>query len=268
MPDFPSTAQPEGALIVNADDWGRNRRTTQPILDCLRKGSVSAVSAMVFMEDSERAAAVARESKVDAGLHLNLTAAFSGAAVPQPLADRQGRIASYLLRHRLARVLFHPALVNCFEYVVQAQLDEYERLYGRMPERIDGHHHMHLCANVLFGGLLPPGTVVRRNFSFQAGEKSRWNRYYRGMIDRNLSRRYRLVDFLFSLAPLEPSDRLQRILAVARNRSVELETHPVNSAEYEFLMKGEFERRLGDLTIASRFSLPTNLTSPIREYLK
>ncbi|HUO24543.1 MAG TPA: ChbG/HpnK family deacetylase [Candidatus Aquilonibacter sp.] len=248
-------ARPEGALIVNADDWGRNRQTTQPILDCLRKGSVSAVSAMVFMEDSERAAAVARESKVDAGLHLNLTAAFSGAAVPQALADRQGRIASYLLRHRLARVWFHPTLGGCFEYVVRAQLEEYERLYGHSPQRIDGHHHMHLCANVLVARLLPPETVARRNFSFQAGEKSWWNRYYRGMIDRNLARRHRLVDFLFSLAPLEPASRLQHIFASARHQSVELETHPVNPAEYEFLMQGEFERRLGDLHVASGFAL-------------
>jgi hypothetical protein len=34
---------------------------------------------------------------------------------------------------------------------------------------------MHLCANVLWQGLLPAGTLVRRNFSFHPGEKSRWN---------------------------------------------------------------------------------------------
>ena len=35
------------------------------------------VSAMVFMEDSERAASIARADAIDAGLHLNFTTAFS-----------------------------------------------------------------------------------------------------------------------------------------------------------------------------------------------
>ena len=60
-------------------------------------------------------------------------------------------------------------LAGTFRDVVAAEIDEYRRLYGTEPQRIDGHHHMHLCANVLQGGLLPAGTVVRRNFSVSAG---------------------------------------------------------------------------------------------------
>lgn len=71
------TSEPAGALIVNADDWGRDRETTDRTLFCLREGAVSSASAMVFMEDSERAAALAKEHGVDAGLHLNLTAPLS-----------------------------------------------------------------------------------------------------------------------------------------------------------------------------------------------
>src|SRR5208337_4418972 len=62
-----------GVLIVNADDWGRDRETTERILQCVRCESVSSVSAMVFMEDSERAAVIAQETGIDGGLHLNLT---------------------------------------------------------------------------------------------------------------------------------------------------------------------------------------------------
>src|SRR5204863_4002166 len=65
-----------GRLIVNADDWGRDTHTTACILDCITRGTVTAVSAMVFMEDSERAAAEARQHSVDAGLHLNFTTPF------------------------------------------------------------------------------------------------------------------------------------------------------------------------------------------------
>jgi hypothetical protein len=209
---------------------------------------------MVFMEDSERAATLALERGIDAGLHLNFTTAFSAQSCPPSLARHQQAIANRLLPHRLAQVLFYPGLMSSFEYVVQAQIEEYCRLYGASPERVDGHHHMHLCANVLWGKLLPAGTVVRRNFSFQPGEKGLGNRLYRKVVDRTLAARHRLVDFLFSLPPLEPGSRLQRISSMARKSVVELETHPVNPEEYRFLMEGEFFRQLGDIPVARRFA--------------
>src|SRR5207245_11014290 len=159
------------------------------------------------------------------------------------LAEYQRKLANYLRRHPLARVIFHPGLVASFEYAVAAQRDEFRRLYGVEPKRLDGHHHMHLCANVFFGGLLPPETLVRRNFSFQAGEKSLWNRLYRRFVDGMLARRHRLVDFFFSLAPLEPPVRLQRIFSLAREFVVEVETHPVHQEEYRFLTGGEISGR-------------------------
>ena len=38
-------------LIVNADDWGLDRQTTDRTLECCLPGAVSSVSAVVFMED-------------------------------------------------------------------------------------------------------------------------------------------------------------------------------------------------------------------------
>jgi hypothetical protein len=140
---------------------------------------------------------------------------------------------------------------------VVAQVEEFRRLYGVSPERVDGHHHMHLCANVLLAGLLPAGTIARRNFSFQAGEKSWGNRLYRSLLDRILARRHRLTDFFFPLPPLEPVERLQRIFSLARTRVVELETHPVNPAEYAFL-NGGMCAAFGELPIATGFVLGTN----------
>jgi predicted glycoside hydrolase/deacetylase ChbG (UPF0249 family) len=236
----PNDAVRAGVLIVNADDWGRDRENTDRTLDCVVRGAVSAVSAMVFMEDSERAAAIALEKRVDAGLHLNFTTQFSGTGVPAELIDHQARLARYLRGARLSQIFFHPGLTRSFAYVVSAQLDEYSRLFGTAPKRLDGHHHMHLCANVLYGNLLPAGSVVRRNFSFQAGEKSYANRVYRRMIDRKLARKHSLIQYFYSLPPLEPRSRLQRIFALAKDFSVEVETHPVVREEYDFLLSEEF----------------------------
>lgn len=238
-----------GLLIINGDDWGRDKETTDRMFECVLYGTVSSVSAMVFMEDSERAAAMAQQSGINAGLHLNFTTPLSAPNCPVPLAERQREVAAYLRRHRLARIVFHPGLARPFEYVVAAQLDEFRRLYGAEPERIDGHHHMHLCANVLLGGLLPPGTRVRRNFSFQPGEKNFFNRFYRNVVDRMLARRHGLVDYFFSLQPLHPSGRLQNIFSLADAFTVEVETHPVHPKEYSFLMGEELSRLIANVRL-------------------
>jgi predicted glycoside hydrolase/deacetylase ChbG (UPF0249 family) len=245
-----------GLLIVNADDWGRTTETTDRIAECVRQGTVTSVSAMVFMEDSERAAAMARARGIEAGLHLNLTTPLSGAKRPGRLLEHQQALAQCLRRHRLAQVLFHPRLVGSFEYVVAAQLDEFRRLYGAQADRVDGHHHMHLCANVLLQRLLPAGTLVRRNFSFQASEKSAWNRWYRRLIDGVLARRHRVVDFFFALSPLEPWSRLQSIFALAGRFSVEIETHPIEPDEYRFLTDGEMWARTRDVRILPPSAVP------------
>ena len=252
---------PPGRLIVNADDWGYDIETTGKILACAMEGAVSSVSAMVFMEDSVRAAAVARERGIDAGLHINLTAMFSAPGCSTMLMAHQEKVSRYLRWHRLAQVVFHPGLVNSFKYVVAAQVDEFERLYGAAPDRLDGHHHMHLCANVLLQGLLPPNTIVRRNFSFEAGEKSLWNRLYRRLVDRMLARRHRLTDYFFSLAPLQPESRLQRILSLSLQYVVEVEVHPINKDEYQFLTEGGVGHLAGDVRIASPCAISWGSTS-------
>jgi hypothetical protein len=244
-----------GLLVVNADDWGRDPVTTDRIFECASRGAVSAVSAMVFMEDSRRAAVMAAEHSVDAGLHLNFTSPFTSSECSARLAEHQARVSRYLRRHRLAQIVFHPVLVPSFEYVVAAQIDEFRRIYGREPSRLDGHHHMHLCANVLLQRLLPAGTVVRRNFSFRPGEKGAVNRTYRHCVDSALARRHRLTDFLFSLVPLEPPARLQRIFSLAKRYAIEVETHPVDPNEYRFLAGGEIFRLTEGVRIGSYAAL-------------
>lgn len=249
-------ASPAGVLVINADDWGRDAENTDRTLECIGRGTVSAVSAMVFMQDSERAATIAREHGVDAGLHLNFTTEFSGAGISPVTKSHLEKVSSFLGRHRFAQVLFHPGLANSFQYLVAVQREEFFRLYGAEPKRLDGHHHMHLCSNVLLAKLLPQGTLVRRNFSFQTGEKSFGNRLYRSAADRILTRRHYVTDFFFSLPPFIPRSRLERIFALANNSTVELETHPVVAEEHKFLMCEEVFRLNPNIRIASSSAVP------------
>lgn len=209
---------------------------------------------MVFMEDSERAAETAGEKRIDVGLHLNFTTLFS-AKTASRLAEHQRRTARFLTRGRYTQVVFHPGLAKSFDYVAKAQYEEFERLYGTAAKRIDGHHHMHLCSNVLFARLLPEKTIVRRNFSFRPGEKGAFNRFYRDATDRLLARRHSLTDLFFSIQPLESPDHLSRIFSAARKEVVEVEVHPVMEAEYRFLTGGGIFERVGDLQIERRYAV-------------
>jgi len=56
-----------GCLIINADDWGRDDRTTNRILEYFQRRVLSSASGMVFMEDSERAANIAQDQGLDIG---------------------------------------------------------------------------------------------------------------------------------------------------------------------------------------------------------
>jgi len=227
-------------LIINADDWGRNKAATDNSMVCFQKMRITSASAMVFMEDSERAAEMALESDLETGLHLNFTQRFDGSAKTGRLTERQARIASFMRMSKYCSLLYNPLLKRDFEYTYNAQHEEFVRLYNKKPTHIDGHHHMHLCLNVLIDKLIPRCSNVRRNFSFVPGEKSMINRLYRSFVDRWLKRRYKCTDFFFSIAPIHRADRLRWIVGLSLAHSVELMVHPARPDEYDYLLRGEY----------------------------
>jgi len=227
-------------LIINADDWGRSAAETEAALACYKMRRITSASAMVFMADSERAAALAGEVALDVGLHLNLSQPFSGQGPDQALQQHHHRVIRFLKGSKHAQLLYNPFLRRSFAYVYKAQAGEFFRLYGKWPAHVDGHHHMHLCANMVLSRTVPAGTKQRRNFSFWPGEKSFFNRAYRGLVDRWLARRYRLPDYFFDLLQCQQQHKWNRVESLARSSSVELMTHPLVAAETEYLMGSEF----------------------------
>src|SRR4051812_45553529 len=142
-------------LTVNADDFGRCVLATDRTMTCLAANRINSVSAMVFMEDSERAARLALDSGLNAGLHINFTEVFTGANIPRSLRQSQERLARFLRASRYALVFYNPLLRGAFREVFVTQLEEFTRLYGRVPSRLDGHQHMHLCTNMVVDDLIP-----------------------------------------------------------------------------------------------------------------
>jgi predicted glycoside hydrolase/deacetylase ChbG (UPF0249 family) len=209
-------------------------------MECFAANRISGASAMVFMENSERAAALATASGIDVGLHINFTESFTGPTVPLELRMNQERIRRFLRTSKYALLIYNPFLRKAFREVFTAQVEEFARLYGRKPLRFDGHHHTHLCSNMIFDRILPLGAQVRRSFSFSPGEKSFLNRYYRMRVDRRLAARHQIGDFFFNLSHHLPVPCLERVVELATTHEVELLTHPHVNVEYEALLSDDF----------------------------
>jgi predicted glycoside hydrolase/deacetylase ChbG (UPF0249 family) len=232
-------------LIINADDWGCSVAETDAALKCYARGRITSVSAMVFMQDSKRAARLAKDYELDdVGLHLNFSEEFTDKSCSETLKETQGRTIRFLKRSKYAQLLWNPFLRKTFADSYHAQVEEFMRLFEKSPSHIDGHHHMHLCANFLLSKSIPAGSRLRRNFSFWPGEKGFLNRAYRGLVDRWLARRYRLADYFFDLTQCIEGKKLDRVAALAKSSNVELMTHPAVSAEEKYLMSDEFSELL------------------------
>ena len=242
-------------LIINADDWGRSVLETDAALRCYKAGRVTSVSAMVFMADSERAAELAGENKIVPGLHLNFDENFTAKSNRGRVDECHGRTVRFLRGNKFAQLLYNPFLRGAFSYSCHAQFEEFMRLFGRSPSHVDGHHHMHLCANLLFSKMIPAGTQMRRNFSFWPGEKSALNRGYRRLVDRWLARRYRLTDYFFDLTQCLQEKKMSRVAELAKSSKVELMTHPAVRDEAEYLMGDTFQGFLQGLDLGSYVSV-------------
>jgi predicted glycoside hydrolase/deacetylase ChbG (UPF0249 family) len=212
---------------------------------------------MVFMEDSGRAAALAAQTSLEVGLHLNLSMSFSASGITPSLRAQQEKVASYLTGNKFAQVIYNPFLAKSFADLFHAQKDEFTRLYGRNPGFYNGHHHMHLCANVLVGKLIPKGARVRGTFTFDQGERNPFNRLYRRYINGIVSARFISTDRFYSIVPVRNRERLRKILDIAHKDNVEIEVHPENAEEIEFLMSDEYGHLMGNVPMGSFRQLQT-----------
>ena len=237
-------------LIINADDYGRNAAATDNTLRAFRRGTVTSASAMVFMDDSERAAQLARETGLEVGLHLNFSSPFRG-NVPSLLDEAQERISSFLLSSRYRKIIYNPFIAKHFDYAFKSQYDEFIRIYGKAPSHVDGHHHFHLCANMLLGNVIPAGMFVRRNYTFFSGDKGMLNRLFRRLMDAWLRRNHICTDYFFAMPQSDQHERLKAILDLSVSSGVELMVHPEKQADFEMLMSDDFLRMLSGIRLGT-----------------
>jgi chitin disaccharide deacetylase len=143
----------EGArrIWLCADDFGISPAVNTGIRDLVVRGRLNATSALVAAPSFERAEAVALDAlnaatrRVAIGLHLAFTAPL------RPLSKgfkalRDGAFPPLATTARLALTyrLDYAALLG----EVAAQMQRFLETFGRAPDFVDGHHHVHLLPQI------------------------------------------------------------------------------------------------------------------------
>jgi chitin disaccharide deacetylase len=134
-----------------ADDYGISTAVNVAIRDLVVRGRLNAISVLVVAPSCYRAEALALAAlnctapRVAIGLHVALTAPFRPSS-PEFSPLREGAFVplAATLTHALLRRFKDDAL----RAEVAHQLKDFSRLFGRLPDFIDGHQHVHLLPQI------------------------------------------------------------------------------------------------------------------------
>jgi chitin disaccharide deacetylase len=142
MPSGDATTQ----LIVTADDFNLSEGVSRGILEAHHRGIVTETSVMVNLGDLQQASAMlAYAPRLGVGLHLNITRGHP-MAPPSEVAELLGSDSQFLGSPQALPMHIRSAAVQA-EF--QAQMDRFVRTFGRLPQHLDTHHHVHQQPAVL-----------------------------------------------------------------------------------------------------------------------
>jgi len=195
--EIAAAAQERRQIWLCADDYGISAAVNAAIRDLVSRGRINATSVMVAAPSFHRSEAVslsllnAGAQRVAIGLHLTLTAPFRPLSKGyRPLHDGAFLSLGNTLIYALARQLKPAALRE----EAANQLRMFIHTFGRAPDFIDGHRHVHLFPQVREAVLdaineLAPGAWVRQ--CGRIGSFARRIRNRKGFLLDILSRRFR-----------------------------------------------------------------------------
>jgi chitin disaccharide deacetylase len=134
-----------------ADDYGISPAVDMAIRDLVVRGRLNATSVLVAAPSCHRSEAVALDvlnsaaPRVAIGLHVALTAPFRPLSRGfTPLKAGAFMPLAATLRHALFR-RFHDAALAA---EIASQVQDFIELFGRAPDFIDGHQHVHLLPQI------------------------------------------------------------------------------------------------------------------------
>jgi chitin disaccharide deacetylase len=179
-------------IILCADDYGISPAVSGAIRDLIARRRINATSVMVVAPTFSHAEAAAlREAAgndASIGLHLTLTAPFVPLAGGfAPLHDGAFPPLAAMARRGLTRSL-EPALL---EAEIAAQLAAFRAAFGRIPDYVDGHQHIHMFPQISEALIGVTNRTAPNAWLRQCGRAVRNSLDPKGLILDALSGRFR-----------------------------------------------------------------------------
>lgn len=205
-----------------ADDYGISPAVNAGIRELIEAGRLNATSAMVAAPylDHEEAQALARlnanEKRAAIGLHVTLTGPFKPMSAGfTPRRDGVFPPLAEMMRMALARRL----RVGVLAAEIARQLEAFANIFGRLPDFVDGHQHVHLFPQVRDAFLKTVAEIAPNAWVRQCG---------RANSLRRLHDRKALVLDILSMAFRRRAERQG------------LTTNPAFAGTYDFSPKAQF----------------------------
>jgi predicted glycoside hydrolase/deacetylase ChbG (UPF0249 family) len=149
-----SGVEPSGRrhIWLCADDYGISASVNTAIRDLVARGRLNATSVLVAAPSFHRSEAISllnsAPPRVAIGLHLALTAPFCPkSASYEPTRDGAFLPLAATFRHAATRRLRPDALAA----EIAGQIGAFRDAFGRAPDFIDGHQHVHLFPQIADG---------------------------------------------------------------------------------------------------------------------
>jgi predicted glycoside hydrolase/deacetylase ChbG (UPF0249 family) len=134
-----------------ADDYGISTAVNIAIRDLVVRGHLNATSALVVAPSCYRSEAVSlavlnsAAPRVAIGLHIALTAPFR--PLSRDFAPRRDG-AFMPLAATLQRAFLRRFDDDALASEIARQVEKFSQIFGRAPDFIDGHHHVHLLPQI------------------------------------------------------------------------------------------------------------------------
>lgn len=131
-------------VVLCADDYGLSDAESDGILDLARLGRISATSVMTSMPGASPRAKALSAERIAIGLHVTLT---EGRPLgPMPRLAPVGNLP--LLGQVLRLSLTSRLPVDEIGAEIARQLNRFVALFGRAPDFVDGHQHVHVFPGI------------------------------------------------------------------------------------------------------------------------
>jgi hypothetical protein len=143
------TGRPDRRIWLCADDYGISPAVSVAIRDLLGRGRINATAVMVvapsFSQAEANALTEAAATRGAIGLHVTLTAPF------RPLSARFSPLqdgAFPPLAAMAGRALLRGLSADVLRQEIAAQFAAFRAAFGRAPDYVDGHHHIHVFPQI------------------------------------------------------------------------------------------------------------------------